>query len=317
MELACDIPKQSKKIIIENKINDKFKKLRLHGIQDLHVFLSKIKKEKYIKRTTLLLEQYFQDVEKDMVDAVLMAYCISSFSDKLFDSYKSRFEQKLIFAANKVVVAIDKLIINSEPPSEFYNTIDHYVSLYKVWKSQDSINELTKLFEEIQNEIQIMNLQKKRGLNINTTKSKELIDKLFLKNSKYATRILLHSYDIFNNSHELEKYFWNCVKTAYQKYHDVIFVTLVSELKIRLIPLLTDPYDRKKIYYSIDTEELIQKISNMLLTNDAIMNIINIFGNKIKKINSKFIFETIVDDKVPNHIVNLFESLYHATLKQV
>lgn len=321
MELACDILKRSKEetkkeIEMEDDINLKFQKLGLNSISTPTDFLNSIKKEKYICCTKALLEQYFQNVDDDMVNAIQMSYCLSSFSNEIFDSYKSRFEQKLIVAANKVMIAIDKLIKNSEPPSEFYNIIDNYLSLYKVWKSQDSINVLTKLFEEIQKELKIIKLQKKKGLNINLSKSEELIDKLFLENPKYATRILLHNYNIFSDSQDIEKYFWNCVQNTCKKYWDIIFVTLVAELKIHLIPFLTDPCDRKKIYYSLDTENLIQKISNNELTSDVVHNIMIIFSNKIKKINSKFIFETIDEDSIPS-IVKLFESFYHEVLKKI
>ncbi|ARF09506.1 hypothetical protein Indivirus_1_129 [Indivirus ILV1] len=313
VELACDIPKQSKKIIIENKIKDKFTKLNLQSISSLNNFLNNIKKDKYIKTTNLLLSQYFQDVQRDMSEAILMAYCISLFSNELFNTYKSRFEQKLILAANKTVLEINKLLINSDSPSELYHVIDHYISLYKVWKSQDSIDKLSKVFEEIQNNIKVMNIQKNKGIKINISKSKELFDKLFIQNPKYAIRILLHNYKIFNNFNDLEEYFWDCVQTVFLKYFDTIFITLISELKILVIPLLMNPYDRKNIYYTIDTEELIQKISNSCLTHNDISYIINEFNNNIKKINSNFIFDSIVVDKFD--IIKSFKLFYHETLK--
>ncbi|MCJ7636308.1 MAG: hypothetical protein MUO21_02340, partial [Nitrososphaeraceae archaeon] len=164
-------------------------------------------------------------------------------------------------------------------------------------------------------ELKIIKLQKKKGLSINLSKTKELIDKLFIENPKYATRILLHNYFIFGSNKDIEKYFWNCVQNTCKKYWDIIFITLISELKIHLIPFLTDPCDRKKIYYSLDTENLIQKISNNELTNDVVHNIMITFSNKIKKLNSKFIFETIDEDSIPS-LVKLFESFYHEVLKK-
>ena len=311
MELACDILKQSKEIKIENKVNKKFKNLHLNSISNLHDFLNIIKQNTYTNTATSLLNQYFDDVDEDMSEGLLMAYCISLFSDQIFDSYKSRFEQKLILTANKVVLIVNNMLDNMEPSNEFYNIIDVYYSLYKVWKSQDSINILTKLFGEIQDEINIINIQTKRGININLTQSKDLVSQLFNQNPKYAIRILLHNYDIFRNAEELEEYFWQCVQKHYNQYQEAIFVILVSELKIRLIPILTNPSDRKKVYYCIDTEDIIHKISNSGLTNEMISNIVNIFGNKIKKINSNFIFETISVENIP---VNLFKGFYHATL---
>ena len=123
-------------------------------------------------------------------------------------------------------------------------------------------------------------------------------------NSKYTIRILLHNYFIFIQ--ELEEYFWlECVKTVYIKYPEIIFITLVTELKILLIPFLLNPKDRKEIYYGIDTEDLISKISDKGLDNDMILNIISIFN--------KFIFPTI---DVKENLIDSFKLFYSELLKK-
>lgn len=253
-----------------------------------------------------------------MTDAILMAYCISLFSDQIFESYKSRFEQKIILAANKVVLTLQKLSNNLEKTQtfydEFYNNIDHYFSLYKVWRSEDSIRTLTKLFDEIQEQINIINIQTKRSISINIDETKKLIKQLFENNPKYATRILLHNYNIFTNSVALEQYFWKKVQKYYYRYCDAMFLIIVAELRIKLIPLLLDPVCRKTLYYSIDTEDLIHNIRNSKLSNTTIAEIINIFGSNIQKINKDFQFNKISKDTLksdPMLLLNIFKSFYH------
>lgn len=320
MELTCDIMKRAytKKKIKRNYSDDtedphvQFKKLHLSLINNLNDFLDCMKKEKYILVTRELLQQYFQNVEHVMISAILMSYCISQFSDKIFDSYKTRFEQKLIFAANKTMVTFNKLI-GGDSPSNFYNIVDNYISLYKIWKSQDSIDVLTKLFEELQTEIKIIKIQKKKNMNINLERSRGMINGLFEQNPKYVVRIILHNYDIFNGLESITEYFWDLVKKSYdnEEYSDIIFITLISELKIKLIPKLSDPYDRKKVYYNIDTEDIIQRISNEGLTTDVICGIIDIFGNKMKKVNSQFVFDGCNDDV---KVVDSFKAFYNELL---
>lgn len=309
MELAFSILKKSEITYNQDIKYDKitnFKNLKLKNINNLNDFFSLIKKDKYINATKDFLKQYFQDIDIIMVTAIQMAYGISLFSDKIFDSYKSRFEQKLIFAANKVMVIIEKLLESdnqnqkNEDISGFYSIIDNYLSLYKVWKSQDSIDSLTKLFNEFEKELKIIKIQKRRSITINTKNSKDIIDKMFKIDAKYAVRILLHNYFIFIT--DIQEYFWKCVKTTYEKYPEIIFITLVTELKILLIPFLKNPNDRKQIYYNIDTEDLINKISDRGLDDDLIHEIISIF--------KKFILPDIDVKENSKENIDLFELFY-------
>lgn len=330
MELASDILKRSENIKTNNlsSLQNKFKNLHIELTENnktLKNILDTIQKPEYITTVSLFIEIFFDkeqitEINKEMIDAILMSYCISLFSNEIFDSYKSRFEQKLILAANKLIITLQKFINNIEYNknfySEFYNNIDNYFSLYKVWRSQDSIQKLTQIFNEIQEQINIINLQTKKHISINISKTQQLIDQIFNYNPKYATRILLHNYDIFTNSRELEQYFWKKVRKCYYNYYDAMFLIIVAELRIRLIPLLLDPVSRKKIYYDIDTEDLIQKIRNSKLSNTIIANILNIFGNQIKGINKDFDFTNVSKQDLKDDsmlLLNIFESFYHKT----
>lgn len=312
MEIACDIIKQ--KLDKSNKsfelsIAQNFKDLNLKNICSLNDFFNLSKKEKYIDATRNLLKLYFQNVDMVMISAIQMAYCISLFSDKIFDSYKNKFEQKLIYSANKVMITIERIIGITEEnmePSNFYNIIDNYLSLYKIWKSQDSIDSLNKVYCEYEKELRIIKIKKKRKMNICLDKLNGYINKMFEINPKYATRILLHNYPNFIMGNH-EEYFWESVKKAYEEFPEIIFITLVSELKILLIPFLKNPSERKEIYYNIDTEDLIKQIGISGISKKMISDVLDIF--------CKFIFEDINVDNYKKDI-DLFSVLYGELLKK-
>jgi hypothetical protein len=325
MELACDILKRTNdKVNVFNDIEiikDKIRRLqkKITNQNSLTDCFKVINKIDYIRPISLLVKEFFNnETSEEITNAILMSYCISLFTSDIFESYKSRFEQKLILAANKVVIILKKFVngiteINQDFYKDFYSVIDNYFSLYRIWKSQDSLKILTKLFDQIQEKNKIMNIQLKKGIDIDIDSNKYLIDQLFDTNSKYATRILLHNYSIFNSS-KIKEYIWQKIQKCYYLHQDEMFLIIVAELRIKLIPLLNNPSDRKEIYYSIDTEELIQIIRNSKLTNTKIAQIINIFGNKINKINKTFSFNDVDKEELKKYnmmLLCIFESFYN------
>jgi len=326
MEIACDILKKSIASATHKHTNiKKFKSLNLSDISrknNMESFLKLVNSKKYVDITNEFMGEYFDNTNKDTGISILMAYCISSYSDTLFDSYKTRFEQKMILSANKVVLLIEKLlnIQDNAFPDNFYNeflsTIDHYYSLYKIWKSKDSINEMSNLFENIQEIASIIKIQLVK--HIPTDKYDFLINlmnKLFDLNPKYALRIMLHNYNIFSGLQLLETKFWDKVVTVYQLHKDAMFVILVVELRIRLIPLLLDPLDRKDIYYNLDTEDIINKIRNYDLDNKKIIEIINILQDKTKKINNNFINKQLSPNFQEKDMILLFKYMFHSSFE--
>ncbi len=333
MEIACDILKKSYPTSKYIDIKRDFINLKLNVLtkkDTMDSFLKLVNDKNCITITTKLLSEYFYNIDTNMGISILMAYCISSFSDTLFSSYKTRFEQKLILAANKVVIYMNKLVNNNSVTEdfthEFLNIIDHYYSLYKIWKSKDSINEMSNLFENIQTTITILKYQIRKPVlitpnkpSISTINCDSLIDsleKLFYLNAKYALRIMLHNYDIFDELLPFEIIFWEKVKILYPKYKDAMFIILVAELKIRLIQRLSDPSDRKDIYYKLDTENIIDKIRSGSLTNSKIIKIINMLQNKTSKINNNFICKELINSRDIDtvDIVNIFSVMFNYSI---
>lgn len=322
MEIACDILKKT--VVSHNKYNsikENFASLNLMQLlktNTLQNFLNIINDKKYINITSNLINYFCQgdinDDNQSIGSSILMAYCISYYSSELFVSYKTHFEHKLIMSANKVVIIIEKLL-NEKTTENIYqellNTVDHYYSLYKVWKSKDSINKMNDLFSEIENISNIVRLQIKKKIPAdNYNYLLEKVDELFKLNIKYACRMLLNRYDIFKDLYILEATFWSSIEKYYNLYKESIMVILLAELKIKIIPLLDNPTDRKNIYYNVDIEEMISLIRNHQLNNEYLEKIINLLQNKINMIdiNYKIIKYT------PNNLINIFRAMYKSIL---
>jgi len=302
MEITCNVLKRSSSIQINYKTKTKkFKNLNLESMSkkcNMTSFIKTISSEKYVCVSMDFIKEYFDNVNEDIGLAVLMTYYISSYANHIFGLYKTKFDQKLLCAANQVILSIENMSI------DFPNIFDNYYSLYKTWKSKDSITEMNNLFEHIYEIAKGIQIQKTKNNNYDTSHLIKLMDNLFDFNSKYASKIILHNYELFDGLSEFKSHFWEKIKLTYKNDKDTLFVIIITELKIKLIPLLLNPVDRKEIYYGLDTENIINKIRTSEFDNAKKMEIINILQNKIKKINEKYIPDST------NNIISLFENMF-------
>lgn len=326
MEIACDILKKSTISERYKEVKRKFRDLKLSDTcrnTSYHSFQKLIQNNKYLAPTISFIEQYFDDVDDDFATSILMAYCISTYPDNLFDNYRSRFEQKLILSANRVVLYIERLLTESNLSedfhNEFFNIIDHYYSLYKIWKSKDSINKMSVIFDEMKELINIFRFQSRKNILVNNVNNCDnilkLLDELFDLNGKYATRILLHNYDIIKKIPNIELRFWEHVKSNYLENKEALFIILVAELRIRLIPLLTNPSDRKELYYSIDTEDIIDEVRSYEFTQKKSNKIIKILQNKVCIVNktyNKKDLDTYIDENIIDVFSGMFNAIYQS-----
>jgi hypothetical protein len=327
MEIACNIlPRYNFELSLKKYKSIKYKKefenLKLNTIyqNNMDQFLKLLNTPEYIETTLSFFTQYFCDMDHNISKIVLMAFYIHRYSNILFDKYKTKLEQKLIISANKVVQNINKLLKNYDIDlvSTLLTNIDNYYSLYKIWSEKDSIDKMAILFENIQNNINILKIQKKNKCNcdINHKCLIKYIDDLFDLNQKYALRIILHDYHIFYNMPKFEKEFWDKIRTIYINHKDIylMFVILVVELKIKLIQILSNPIDRKDIYYKLDTENIINRISTNTLDDNYIINIMDLLQNKITTIDYFYIKQNIKKKKLYRTIINIFEKMYNSIL---
>ena len=288
MDLTCNIPKKNNKNLnsVNADIINEIKKINLLNEStklSKDQFYDKIKSNKYISIYNELMNIYFSDsATNNLGFIILMAYYISGYTDKIFTNYKSSSENKLILAANKVVVYIEKLLNNANFgfDDEFYLSIDHYYSLYKLWESNGSIKKLCNIFDEI---IELNKIKKYILKNNNDYDDKlmRLVQSMFNYNPNYTIHVILHNYEMIGGSKNVNTFFWDKVSYYFNKDRDTIFLIIIAELRNKLIFMLKNPSDRKDLYYNIDIENIINKIRNHDFSESDITSIITVLLDKV------------------------------------
>lgn len=330
MEVINKIQKKSTALKISKKSLSSFKNLNLIKIIDTNTyksFMDFIELSNVILATKNLLSEYYDNVDLDMIHDILMAYCISSYPNEIFDIYCSRSEKKLMFYANKVVVLIERLLDNINKINElnkdikfmdeFYKVIDHYCSLYRTWKTKDILNDQTNIFEELLESMNLYKLQSKISMKNNLeNKIIAILEKLFQNDPNYAIQMLLFNYNKIKDLASITNVIWEKIYKIMLSNMDMIFLILVVELRIKIIPLLEHPNDRRDVYYGIDTEEIINDIRNNDLNIDQIQNTVNKLQNKVIKINEKYLYQTILfndnDKENCRQIIYVFKNMFNS-----
>ena len=172
MEITSDILKK-KDVSYDSENYYKFKELNLFEnvrLLSYTKFMKLINTKHYLKTVINFVEQIIKGDTSDVSKSILMAYAISAYDNEFFGSYKTSFDKSLMMSANKLVLELEDLN-NNLNINEFREDLDHYYSIYKVWESKDSLNQVDKIYDEIQNELE----KKKMALN------EENIDNIFLK----------------------------------------------------------------------------------------------------------------------------------------
>jgi len=204
------------------------------------------------------------------------------------------------------------------PPSfnndEFISNVDHYYSLYKTWQSEDHINNVSNVYDLIQEDVNIIQIQQKRNIECSYSNLNSKIIKLFCMNPKYATRILLHNYNIFTKMRKVQKTIWNEIYSNYNNNKEIMFLILTSEIKIKLIQILTFSDDRKEIYYGIETENIINKMRIYELSVIEINDILTILQNKVHKLDSDYIIKHITKN-CNKEIIPIFKEMFAVLLE--
>ncbi len=343
MELACDIIRRKTTRIKPRYIIGKIKKLNIvkylnKSHQD---FLYKAKK--YCLPTfNHLARELFSNHDDDLGYALLLAYYISSYSDDIFN-VKTEYENKLIMASNKVILYLQGTISNID--HEFYDTVDYYYSLYKIWNSPDlkkinilydTLIDLCVKYKLVSITLAIYNDHKpikklnyinslKRHQTQNTKiksfsdKMIDIVNTMFIINNKMATKLLLQNYRQYVNIKAITNTLWKHIDNISDVRH--IILIIIAELRIKIIHQSYTSIDKKDMYYKVNIEDMIRNIRNDTLTPKKINSIINLFTAKIQKIYpNSFIAappsSKIWSDEYQNSITNIFMAMFNILLQK-
>jgi hypothetical protein len=233
---------------------------------------------------------------------------------------------------------------------EFYNTVDTYYSLYSLWKSEDSIDKAIQLLEQILYDVGISYLKTRKmaSLNVPVQKSasvstprsdivkstslsvvssssydyfinydygpiEENIHKLFKINSKFALNLILDNYSKFKSNEKLQNIIWTVIKAFFPKPKDEVLLLLISQVRIKLIPLLTSIQDRKDIYYDIDSEKIIDNIRNDQFNFKSIKEIIDRLQAKVYVVNHNYKYHKI-NKYSGTRILYIFKDMFNTII---
>ena len=321
MEIATDILIKKYNEYNSNYYQD-FKKLNLLELvknTSYDKFIKTIQQPNYLDNTKNFISQFIKAEQQDIIDvskALLMSYAISAYPGDIFGQYHTNFDKSLILNANRLVLEIEESINNQIYKNNLNDSLDYFYSLYKVWESKESINEIEEIYDKMIHELKLINLNEKRNNNENNDIHQNnvitYLFELFNLNQKYTTKIILAKYnDMSDKTFKFEKYFWMKTEELYKHSSDIFFIILLSELRVHVIHRLKTPEERKDIYYTVDIEDIIYKIRNDELHDTDIKKIINIMQDKVSIINKNYQKKTVHINK-KNNVVKIFRSLYNA-----
>lgn len=267
---------------------------------------------KYIKNKCLpyfnsISKQLFKNHDGDIGYALLMAYYISSYSNIIFH-VKTNFEHKIIHASNEVISYLEG--VKKINDTDFYDAIDYYYSLYKMWSSPDLVI-VNKIYNRLINKCIEYKINKNhRRINKDI---KYLMKRMSIINTRMMIEKILQNYNHLIKIDIVRNILWSHIKQITEDIEHTILI-MIAEFRIMLIPKLTSSLDRKDIYYKIDTENILRDIRNNKFTPAKINDILNIFVSKIKKLYPKYNIKvpssTTWTDQYYHHIVEIFRSMY-------
>ena len=271
MELACDIVRKRSVAHNVTDVLDRIKRINLRDPIVSH--------NKNVVRAINEILGSIVECNDDIVDSLLMAYFISTHT--VNDLKGTINDPKLINAANALVSCIE----NSDKKyveNTFFECIDHYYSLYKMSKSSNEISKIEQMFNKLEEKIKAHILASRKGHKLKVSRFK-LINKMFNVSPMIATKKLLSSYKLISAIPDVSNVVWNAILNSmndnvHNREH--LFLIMVAELRIMMVPKLNSSTDRRNIYYNIDIEEIIHSIRDRSLSTIDVTNILHIFADK-------------------------------------
>jgi len=297
MELACDIiikknyesnTEKYQKKFIDLKLNKKILSLKPAE------YLNEINKKKNLKCVNDFVDKLFKKHDDKLGYSLMLSYYISYNAEELFKPFKTNSDLNFLNAANKIIYYLEKIKddMNIIYQDDFIDAVDEYFAYYKKWTSKDTLYHIDSLFENLTKLITIYKIKIKKQMEIKNEINEimEIMDKIYKIDKKFAIKTFLNKYQYFVINEILTNKIWHMIEKMSFNENDRnhIILLIIAELRVKLIPMLVIPKDRKDIYYQIDTEEIIKNIrcNNFHLTN--LKKIMDIFEDKISILYPKY-----------------------------
>ena len=315
MELACEILKKRTDNNNTTKSLKKFKNLKLqNGLKTSNKedFLKKIKSPQYKKIANNFAKKCFYSKNKDLGQAIMMAYYFSYYGNDVFGEFKTYYEKKLINAAHEVVCYLERK--NNNYNDNFYDILDNYYSLYQTFIKKSSlykIDDMMVILEDYIKASKLLQIQNKSIDHNFIKKINNIISEIFKINHNFAIKTFLQNYDMFIDSNNIMKHIWDKIKEYFKNDIRHAILIIIAELRVKLIQSLTLSEDKKDIYFNIDIEIIIKDIRNNDFTIEKINNIIKLLLQKINKITNLNITNQKLDNQKLFEIFDLFQIIFN------
>jgi hypothetical protein len=281
--------------LINNIDNIKIKGLDLldatHNM-DYENYNEHIVKDNYmIAKAGNVLDNIFKKEKTDIGKAILMSYAFSSYGDDIFKPYKTNMDNKLIRYSNKLIKYLANIINGRVIDDEFYVVVNKYYSLFMIWQSKEKIREITKLFQELMDLMESSSVMDKLGIyNQKESLSKTIIAKyeiMLTLNRTIAIGMIMRSYATFKTEQNFSQFYWSDICSLnFNLFWEVILIIII-DVKGKLSNTAKDINMRKRIYYSIDTDDLTKKMYKRELKIDNIIHIMVILNSYMESINKQ------------------------------
>jgi len=247
----------------------------------------------YICRSDIIasihaLVETLYDVQNKLMlsKALLYAYYINQYTTELFYWHYTQLDRDIIEYAGLIVKNMEKLLKTGSYIG-LNKIINIYYSYYRLWIMDELLTKLEDLFidykESLYNYQQTKNITYLEEMITSFTKSLNLDPYITLK-------IYICNYNYVYNCKPIEIYFWNKIKEVSKDIYVVL--TLLIEIRAKLINITSDIKLKKQLYYDIDIDNITNKL------NDNSFKIQDI-------ISSMYILIECMDTKSTNNIEKL------------
>lgn len=259
MNVSCKIIRKKELDEISMKVINDFNKLQFKNN------ITNINKEKYEK----ILNEYdshFLSLAKGLTishnyksvkEALKYIYLLQHPDIKIPSIILKKRAKKLADSLQKGNITYD-----------FHDQLDQFYSMFDDWMHRKEKDEILKYFTEIKNLIKSLIMFNKQ-LSIKQTSIASQISDYITKMKKidlpFTLTILLQNYVFIKKTVIGERYMWSLFNEYLQIDRDHSFGILLAVIRDYMLKVITNPYQRKKIYYSIDIDDFFRgsvKIKN-------------------------------------------------------
>lgn len=318
MEIATEIirVRNKYKIVDFVKFIRAFKLSRFVRNYSSKQFLQKVRNNNIVDKIDHEAKKVFF-IKDNFGYNVVMAYYFVGYTPEVFDSYKTRFENRLIKASFSLVYQIEHSH-NDTIEKQFCRSIDRYNSLFLLWMKEDKMETVDNIVCNIKDVVTLCKVSKKLNKNKLIKREKcnkrleKLIEELLDVDPMIALKTIFENYCLFYDVSEIYNKVWKYTKGLTKKNLEQTLLIILAELRVLMLAKAPDANCKKTIYYKVDLEEAVDNIQMGKFYPDYIVGIISVLAKCCKadiKIVSNPKWENDILDTILRNLQIIYEKV--------